>query len=147
MQAGQCGNQMGTRFWEVVCDEHGVGGGDSEYCGDNDAQLGRISNVLCHEASGSASGGKYAPRAVLFDLEPGVVDAVRALPLGEIFRQGNVVIENAGAGSSWAKARNTRMGTNSTESSCSVPALVRTPRESSEPTHKRTEGRAPVWRS
>jgi tubulin beta len=26
MQAGQCGNQMGTKFWEVVCDEHGIGG-------------------------------------------------------------------------------------------------------------------------
>jgi hypothetical protein len=41
MEAGQCGNQMGTRFWEVVCDEHGISG-DGEYCGDNDAQLGRI---------------------------------------------------------------------------------------------------------
>ena len=32
LQAGQCGNQMGTKFWEVVCDEHGIGG-DGEYCG------------------------------------------------------------------------------------------------------------------
>jgi hypothetical protein len=28
MQAGQCGNQMGTRFLEAVCDEHSIGGGD-----------------------------------------------------------------------------------------------------------------------
>jgi hypothetical protein len=28
------------------------------------------------------------PRAVFFDLEPGVIDAVRALPLGELFRPG-----------------------------------------------------------
>jgi tubulin beta len=62
---------MGNKFWEVVCDEHGIGG-DGEYCGDNDAQLGRI-KVFYHEASG----GKYVPRAVLFDLEPGVIDAVR----------------------------------------------------------------------
>jgi tubulin beta len=48
MQAGQCSNQMGTKFWEVVCDEHGISG---EYCGDSDAQLGRIS-FLCHETSG-----------------------------------------------------------------------------------------------
>ena len=41
--------------------------------GVNDAQLDRI-NVLYHEASG----GKYAPRAVLFDLEPVVTGAVRA---------------------------------------------------------------------
>jgi tubulin beta len=60
----------------VLCDEHGIGG-DGEYCGDNDAQLDRI-NVLCHEASG----GRYVPRTVFFDLEPGVIDAVRASPLG-----------------------------------------------------------------
>jgi tubulin beta len=39
MEAGQCGNQMEARFWEVVCDEHGIGG-DGKYCGENDSQLG-----------------------------------------------------------------------------------------------------------
>jgi tubulin beta len=24
-QVGQCGNQMCTKFWKVVCDEHGIG--------------------------------------------------------------------------------------------------------------------------
>jgi tubulin beta len=65
---------MGTEFWEVVCDEHGIGGG-GEYCGDSDTQLGRI-NVFYLEASG----GKYAPprsaRCILIDLEPGVIGAV-----------------------------------------------------------------------
>jgi tubulin beta len=42
----------------VVCGEHGIGG-DGEYCGGNDAQLGRF-NVFYHEASG----GKYLPRTV-----------------------------------------------------------------------------------
>jgi tubulin beta len=44
------GNQVGTKSWEVVCDEHGIGGsgGSGEYCGDNDARLDRI-NVLYHE--------------------------------------------------------------------------------------------------
>jgi hypothetical protein len=65
-----CGNQMGTKFSEVVCDEHGIGG-SGEYCGDNDLHLGRIS-VFHHEALG----GKYVPCAVLFDLEPGVIGAV-----------------------------------------------------------------------
>jgi tubulin beta len=81
MQAGQCGNQMGTKFWEAVFDERGTGG-DGEYCGDNDAQLGRI-NVLYHEASG----GKFVPRAVLLELEPGMIGAVCASPLGELFRE------------------------------------------------------------
>jgi tubulin beta len=59
-----------------MCDEHGIGG-DGEYCGDNNAQLDRI-NVFYREAPGD----KYVPRTVLFDLEPGVIDAVRASPLG-----------------------------------------------------------------
>jgi tubulin beta len=67
---------MGNKFQEVFCDVPGIGG-DGEYCGDNDAQLGRI-NVFYYEAPG----GKYVPRAVFFDLEPGVIDTVRASPLG-----------------------------------------------------------------
>jgi tubulin beta len=50
MQAGQCGSQMGSKFWEVLCDEHGIGG-KGEYCGGNHAQLSRII-VLCRGASG-----------------------------------------------------------------------------------------------
>jgi hypothetical protein len=41
---------MGTKFKEVLCDEHGIGG-SGECLGDNDAHL-NITNVLCHEASG-----------------------------------------------------------------------------------------------
>lgn len=24
IQAGQCGNQMGAKFWEIIADEHGI---------------------------------------------------------------------------------------------------------------------------
>jgi tubulin beta len=65
----QFGYQINTGFLEVVCDKHGFGG-DGKYCGDNDAQLDRI-NVFYR----GASGGKYVPRTVPFDLEPGVIDA------------------------------------------------------------------------
>jgi tubulin beta len=41
---------------------------------------------------------KYVPRTVLFDLEPGLIDAVRASPLSEHFRPGKLVNENAGVG-------------------------------------------------
>jgi tubulin beta len=61
---------MGTKYWEMVFDEQFIGG-SGEYCGDSDAHLDRI-NVFYHEALG----GKYVPRAVLFDLEPGVIGAV-----------------------------------------------------------------------
>jgi hypothetical protein len=56
-----------------MCGEHGIGG-SGEYCGDNNTQLGRI-GVFCHETSG----GKYAPFAMLTDLEPGVIGAVTVI--------------------------------------------------------------------
>jgi tubulin beta len=58
-------------------------GGDGEYFGDNDAQLDRI-NVFYHEAPG----GKYIPRTLIFD--PGMIGAVRASPLSDLFRPGNL---------------------------------------------------------
>ena len=36
-------------------------------------------------------GGKYVPRAVLVDLEPGTMDSVRSGPFGQIFRPDNFV--------------------------------------------------------
>jgi tubulin beta len=66
-QQYQCGNQIGSKFWEVISDEHGIGATGC-YCGDLDLQLERI-NVYNNEATG----GKYVPRAVLVDLEPGTI--------------------------------------------------------------------------
>ena len=81
---------MGTAISKVLCDENGIGG-DGEYSGDNDAQLDLI-NVFYHWASG----GMYVPRADLFNLKPGVIDAVRASPLGKLFRPENLVNHTRG---------------------------------------------------
>ena len=90
-----------------------------EYSGDNDAHLGRI-NVFYHEASG----GKYVPCAGIFDLEPGVTGAVRASPLGEFSRQGNLVNENAGAATTGPRPTTQRLGTNYAKSPCGVASFV-----------------------
>lgn len=39
----------------------------------------------------SCGGGKYVPRAILVDLEPGTMDSVRSGPFGQIFRPDNFV--------------------------------------------------------
>ena len=53
IQGGQCGNQIGAKFWEVVCDEHGIDP-TGTYHGDSDLQLERI-NVYFNEATGGAT--------------------------------------------------------------------------------------------
>ncbi|CAK8569095.1 unnamed protein product [Lathyrus sativus] len=103
VQGGQCGNQIGSKFWEVICDEHGIdptGKYVSE--GGNDTQLERI-NVYYNEASG----GRYVPRAVLMDLEPGTMESIRSGPFGKIFRPDNFVFGQSGAGNNWAKGHYT----------------------------------------
>ncbi len=101
LQAGQCGNSIGAKFWEVIADEHGVDPTGS-YHGDSDLQLERI-NVYFNEATG----GRYVPRAVLVDLEPGTMDAVRAGPFGQLFRPDNFIFGQTGAGNNWAKGHMT----------------------------------------
>ncbi|XP_029349163.1 tubulin beta-4B chain isoform X8 [Echeneis naucrates] len=101
LQAGQCGNQIGAKFWEVISDEHGIDPSGT-YHGDSDLQLERI-NVYYNEATG----GKYVPRAVLVDLEPGTMDSVRSGPFGQVFRPDNFVFGQSGAGNNWAKGHYT----------------------------------------
>jgi len=103
VQGGQCGNQIGSKFWEVICDEHGIDP-TGKFTGDvaSDIQLERI-NVYYNEASG----GRYVPRAVLMDLEPGTMDSIRSSPYGKIFRPDNFVFGQSGAGNNWAKGHYT----------------------------------------
>ncbi|CAM9984390.1 unnamed protein product, partial [Ectocarpus sp. 13 AM-2016] len=77
--------QIGSKFWEVISDEHGIDP-TGVYHGDSDLQLERI-NCYFNEASG----GRYVPRAILMDLEPGTMDSVRSGPFGQLFRPDNFV--------------------------------------------------------
>ncbi|KAM7504486.1 hypothetical protein LguiB_003390 [Lonicera macranthoides] len=78
LSCGQCGNQIGAKFWEVVCAEHGIDG-TGKYTSDSELQLERV-NVYYNEASG----GRYVPRAMLMDLEPGTMDSIRSGAYGQI---------------------------------------------------------------
>lgn len=97
IQAGQCGNQIGARFWEDVGDEHGI---DplGIFQGESDLQLERI-NVYYQEATG----GKYVPRAVLVDLEAQTLDTIRSGMLGYIYRPENILSGQSGTGNNYAK--------------------------------------------
>ena len=59
-------------FCQVISEEHGIDG-NGNYKGTDEQQLERI-NVYFNEAGS----GKYVPRAILVDLEPGTMDAIKA---------------------------------------------------------------------
>jgi hypothetical protein len=55
----------------------------------------------------SRRAGRYVPRAILMDLEPGTMDSVRSGPYGQVFRPDNFIFGQTGAGNNWAKGHYT----------------------------------------
>lgn len=101
IQAGQCGNQIGAKFWEIIADEHGLDP-TGYFTGTSDLQLERIEVYFTE-----AQGGKYVPRAALVDLEPGTMDSVKGGVFGELFKPECFVFGQSGAGNNWAKGHYT----------------------------------------
>jgi tubulin beta len=52
------------------------------------------------------SAGRYVPRAILADLEPGTMDSVRAGPIGKLFRPDNFIFGQSGEFSFFPKWSN-----------------------------------------
>ncbi|CAK0904538.1 unnamed protein product, partial [Prorocentrum cordatum] len=88
IQGGQCGNQIGAKFWEVISDEHGIDP-TGTYHGDSDLQLERI-NVYYNEAT-----GHYTEGAELID---SVLDVVRKEAEGCDCLQGFQMCHSLGGG-------------------------------------------------
>ena len=97
-QGGQCGNQIGVKFWEMVSAEHDIDP-TGKYQGDSDIQLERTNEASC---------GHYVPRAVLMDLELGTMDSIGFGTYGQIFRPDNFVFGQLGIGNNWAKGHYTK---------------------------------------
>ncbi|KAI0545094.1 beta tubulin [Xylaria curta] len=101
ISTGQCGNQVGASFWQTVSREHGLDHNGS-YQGSSSLQLDRI-GVYFSEGANT----KFVPRAVLVDLEPGTMDAIRSGPFRNMFSPDNMVFGQSGAGNNWAKGHYT----------------------------------------
>ena len=97
VQTGQCGNQVGTKFWETILAEHGLSE-TGEIIGNQDSKQEKL-GVYFNEIRGK----KYSPRCVNIDLEPNLSDSIHGSPIGSIFRPDGFVTGNAGAGNNWAK--------------------------------------------
>eukprot|EP01129_Flabellula_baltica_P004538 TRINITY_DN1585_c0_g1_i1.p1 TRINITY_DN1585_c0_g1~~TRINITY_DN1585_c0_g1_i1.p1 ORF type:complete len:481 (-),score=139.57 TRINITY_DN1585_c0_g1_i1:311-1753(-) len=107
IQAGQCGNQVGVNFWETISAEHGLNANgvfdpESVPVEEHDIRQERL-GVYFNEAKK----GKFVPRALLVDLEPGVLNNIRAGRNGSLFRPDNFISATNGAGNNWAKGHYT----------------------------------------
>ncbi|CAO3667097.1 unnamed protein product [Rhizopus microsporus] len=72
LQAGQCGNQIGSEFWKQICTEHGISkDGTLESFA---TEGGDRKDVFFYQADNE----HYIPRALLLDLEPRVINNIKA---------------------------------------------------------------------
>ena len=109
IQVGQCGNQVGLRWWDLLQQEHSAPGA----AGDVSA-LSTFFRAAEGERSSSGGGApapddarapfaqRFRARAVLVDMEEGVVAQLARSPLGALFDSGLQLTDVSGAGNNWA---------------------------------------------
>ncbi|KAK5045606.1 hypothetical protein LTR84_008975 [Exophiala bonariae] len=98
IQAGQCGNAIGSKFWQQLCIEHGISAdGNLE---DFATEGGDRKDVFFYQSDDT----RYIPRAILVDLEPRVIHGIQTSPYKNIYNPENFFVgENGmGAGNNWA---------------------------------------------
>ncbi len=110
IQVGQCGNQIGRRFWHRALHEHAQqADGEGIY---DEAMSSFFRNVdTRHEppldlAVGDGSGriGALRARAILVDMEEGPVSQTLRDPIGELFEDAEIVTDVSGSGNNWCAA-------------------------------------------
>jgi tubulin beta len=104
IQVGQCGNQIGSAFWDTISLEHDVNisNGKCEKKDNWEVKQERM-NVFWKEATQE----RWVPRSIMMDLEPGVFDTMKSKPIGQLFRPDNFIQGTSGAGNNWAKGHYT----------------------------------------
>jgi len=99
LQVGQCGNQIATEFWKRLCSEHGISP-DGNLVENAVENAGDRKDVFFYQSDDD----HYIPRALLLDLEPKVIGAIKKGPYANLFNPENVFLstEGSGAGNNWA---------------------------------------------
>jgi len=97
IQVGQCGNFIGHEFWTKVAGEHSLNS-NGGFTGEDLVRLQRLP-VLFNESSS----GRFVPRAILTDLEPGSLNVIRTSPFGTLYHPEAFIFGRNGAGNNWAK--------------------------------------------
>lgn len=107
VQVGQCGNQIGCRFWDLCLREHSLYSQKGIY---DDALSSFFRNTDSRYESGvdiPVSKGKtkisnLKARAILVDMEEGVINEMLQTRLGSIFDHKQLITDVSGSGNNWA---------------------------------------------
>ncbi|KJA23120.1 hypothetical protein HYPSUDRAFT_138071 [Hypholoma sublateritium FD-334 SS-4] len=99
LQLGQCGNQVGSAFWQRLCTEHGIS--EDGILKDASIDGGDRKSAFFYQADDE----RYIPRAILVDLEPRVINNVLSSAYANLYNPENIYKwkDGGGAGNNWAQ--------------------------------------------
>ena len=102
IHVGQCGNQIADRFWRLILREHGLTEAGTPKDGSTSAASNANMEVFFHKVRD----GKYIPRAILVDLEPGVIARIEGGDMAQLFDESSIIRKIPGAANNWARGYN-----------------------------------------
>lgn len=105
---GQCGNQIGCRFWELALKEHAAFNTKARY---DDALSSFFANVDVRQhpalrlpvGDGRGAIRALKARAVVVDMEEGVTNALLSGPMRDVFDTAQFITGQSGSGNNWAR--------------------------------------------
>merc|ERR1712226_242017 len=97
---GQAGCQMGNACWELYCLEHGI-------APDGFMAVNWPTDDSFNTFFSETGAGKHVPRAILFDLEPTVVDEVRTGTYRQLFHPEQIITGKEDAANNYARGHYT----------------------------------------
>ncbi|KAI6654095.1 hypothetical protein LOD99_2941 [Oopsacas minuta] len=107
IQVGQCGNQIGSRFWDLALREHSQYNKHSLYDGPLSTFFRNVDTIKRQYREIPLGNGRekihtLKARAVLVDMEEGVVNNLISSPLGDLFDSRQLMTDVSGSGNNWA---------------------------------------------
>ncbi|XP_071804090.1 tubulin epsilon chain-like [Asterias amurensis] len=107
IQVGQCGNQIGCRFWDLALREHAAHNKNGVYDDSLSSFFLNVDSRHEHPVSIRVGDGKskvrtLKARAVLIDMEEGVVNELLKGSVGELFDHRQLITDVSGCGNNWA---------------------------------------------
>ena len=102
VQVGQCGNQIGLRFWELALKEHSAANTGNLFSPAMSTFFRNVESRTGDELSAEGVAiSRLKARAVLIDMEEGVVSASMRSAVGELFDPRCVLTDVSGAGNNF----------------------------------------------
>ncbi|KAI8927116.1 tubulin, epsilon 1 [Entophlyctis helioformis] len=106
LQVGQCGNQIGGRFWDLVLQEQAMYNRSGIYDDSMSSFFRHVDERRGQQNLGIGSGTArirgLKARGIMIDMEEGVVNQIMRSPIHELFDADQIITSVSGSGNNWA---------------------------------------------